>query len=177
MGGVIELAILGFLAEQPLHGYELRTRIAQLAGHARPISDGSLYPAITRLEKAGLLVRRREAGSAAAQRHTLELTDAGRADLLRRLAEPGELDITDGTRFNVLLAFLGRLGNPATQGRVLQRRLDFLETPASFFYADDRPQRADEQADLFRRGMLTVARATSRAEKAWLREALAELAT
>ncbi len=177
MQDVIELAILGFLAEQPLHGYELRTRIAQLAGHARPISDGSLYPAINRMEKAGLLERRREAGAAAAQRHTLELTPAGRAELQRRLRNPAELDITDGTRFNVLLAFLGRLGDRTAQAAVLRRRLDFLEAPASFFYAGERPQRADEQTDLFRRGMLTVARATSRAERAWLREALVELAT
>jgi hypothetical protein len=77
----------------------------------------------------------------------------------------------------VLLAFLGRAGNPNTQRRVLQRRLDFLDAPASFFYSGDRPQRADEQADMFRRGMLTVARATSRAEKAWLREAIAGLGT
>lgn len=177
MRAVIELAILGFLAEQPLHGYELRTRIAQLAGHARPISDGSLYPAITRLEKAGLLVRRPEPGAAAAQRHTLELTAAGRADLLRRLAEPAELDITDGTRFFTLLAFLGRLGDPAAQARVLRRRLDFLEAPASFFHRDGRPERAADQTDVFRRGMLTVARATSHAEKAWLRETLADLAS
>ncbi|MFC7762034.1 PadR family transcriptional regulator [Catellatospora bangladeshensis] len=135
---MIELAILGFLAEQPLHGYELRTRIAQLAGHARPISDGSLYPAINRMEKAGLLERRREAGAAAAQRHTLELTPAGRAELQRRLRNPAELDITDGTRFNVLLAFLGRLGDRTAQAAVLRRRLDFLEAPASFFYAGER---------------------------------------
>ncbi|GHJ48439.1 PadR family transcriptional regulator [Catellatospora sp. TT07R-123] len=174
---MIELAILGFLAEQPLHGYELRTRIAQLVGHARPISDGTLYPAINRLEKAGLLTRRHEAGAAAAQRHTLELTEAGRTELHRRLTHPAELDVTDSTRFFALLAFLGQLADPAAQAAVLRRRLDFLDQPASFFHTGARPQRAADQTDPFRRGMLEVARATSRAEKAWLREALAELET
>lgn len=52
---MLELAILGFLAEGPLHGYELRRRVAALSGHTRPVSDGSLYPAINRLARAGLL--------------------------------------------------------------------------------------------------------------------------
>ncbi len=32
---MVELAILGFLAEGPLHGYELRRRVARLSGYAR----------------------------------------------------------------------------------------------------------------------------------------------
>ena len=55
---------------------------------------------------------------------------------------------------------------------MLRRRLDFLETPTSFFYASGRPVRAEEADDLFRQGMLRVARATGEAERAWLREAV-----
>lgn len=50
--GMLELAILGFLYEQPLHGYELKRRVAHLTGHVRPIADGTLYPAIKRLERS-----------------------------------------------------------------------------------------------------------------------------
>jgi len=53
-------------------------------------------------------------------------------------------------------------------------RLEFLEEPASFFYDGDQPLRAEEIADPYRRGMLLTARATSLAERAWLREALGE---
>ncbi|MFG2059083.1 PadR family transcriptional regulator [Micromonospora sp. NPDC048930] len=172
---MLELAILGFLGEGPLHGYELKSRITRLAGYARPVSDGSLYPAINRLERAGLVSRQREPGAAAAPRHTLSLTDAGRAELLRRLREPAELDVTDQNRFFTLLAFLGQLADPAAQAAVLERRLAFLDQPASFFYAGERPQRAAEQDDLFRRGMLVMAREISRAERSWLRAAIDEL--
>lgn len=55
---MLELAILGFLAEGPLPGHELRRRVSQLTGYTRPVSDGSLYPAINRLAKADLLDRR-----------------------------------------------------------------------------------------------------------------------
>ncbi|MFG2514796.1 PadR family transcriptional regulator [Streptomyces sp. NPDC048584] len=169
---MLELAILGFLAEGPLHGYQLRHRIAHLSGHARPVSDGSLYPAISRLVKAGLLGRKAEPGASAARRHTLSLTDAGRRELLRRLRDADGLDISDSTRYFTVLAFLSRLPDIADQHAVLRRRLDFLGQPASFFHDGDRPLGAEETGDPYRRGMLTIARATSRAERAWLREVL-----
>ncbi|MEU0468875.1 PadR family transcriptional regulator [Amycolatopsis thermoflava] len=168
---MLELAILGFLAEGPLHGYELRRRVAQLSGYTRPVSDGSLYPAIKRLEKAGLLERRAEPGAGAA-RYVLNLTAAGHSDLLERLRDPADHEITDPSRFMTILAFLALLPNVAEQHAVLRRRLRFLEEPASFFYDGDRPLRSNDIDDPYRRGMLRIARATSRAEIAWLRETL-----
>ncbi|QNP74688.1 PadR family transcriptional regulator [Streptomyces roseirectus] len=171
---MLELAILGHLADGPLHGYVLRRRVEQLSGHTRPVSDGSLYPAINRLVKRGLLTRHTEPGTAAAQRYVLTLTDAGRAELLRRLREPAPQDITDHARFFTLLAFLSLLPDPEQRDAVLRRRLEFLDTPASFFYDDDRPLPAEEVTDPYRRGMLLMARAISTAERSWLHEALGD---
>lgn len=50
---MIDLAILGLLDEQDLHGYELKKQLAELVGARSGISFGSLYPALARLEKAG----------------------------------------------------------------------------------------------------------------------------
>ncbi|MET8243432.1 PadR family transcriptional regulator [Streptomyces sp. NPDC005202] len=172
---MLELSILGFLAEQPLHGYELKERIKALSGHVRPVSDGALYPAITRLVTAGKLNQHMEEGAGAAPRRVLSLTDKGREDLLERLRHPRQAEITDHVRFNTLLAFLRHLPDRREQAAVLRRRLEFLETPASFFYRDGRPVRAEEADDLFRQGMLRVARATGEAERAWLTEAIARL--
>ncbi|MFI1508370.1 PadR family transcriptional regulator [Streptomyces sp. NPDC020597] len=172
---MLELAVLGFLFDAPLHGYELRKRITALTGHVRPVAESTLYPAIKRLEKAGLLVRATEPGIAAAPRHVLSLTADGRDELRRRLAEPDRRDITDENRWFTVLAFLRHLDDSAAQAAVLRRRLAFLEEPASFFYDGDRPLRAEELTDPFRRGILTIARATSRAELAWLRETLGSL--
>ena len=111
----------------------------------------------------------------AAPRHVLTLTEKGRGELHRRLAEPDLRDITDENRWFTLLAFLRHLDDPAQQAAVLRRRLAFLEEPASFFYDGDRPLRAEELDDPFRRGLLTIARATSRAELTWLRETIGSL--
>ncbi|MEU0059636.1 PadR family transcriptional regulator [Streptomyces sp. NPDC006334] len=172
---MLELSILGFLYDAPLHGYELRKRITALTGHVRPVAESTLYPAIKRMENAGLLVRTTEPGAAAAPRHVLSLTEEGRRELRRRLAEPGDRDVTDENRWFTLLAFLRHLDDAEAQAVVLRRRLAFLEEPASFFYDGDRPLRAEELDDPFRQGMLTIARATSRAELTWLRDTLRSL--
>jgi DNA-binding PadR family transcriptional regulator len=50
---MFDLAVLGLLDENDLHGYELRKRLGDLLGVRLAISFGSLYPALGRLEKAG----------------------------------------------------------------------------------------------------------------------------
>jgi DNA-binding PadR family transcriptional regulator len=52
---VLELAILGLLKEQPLHGYELKKRLAETLGFVSGVSFGSLYPALRRLEDDGAI--------------------------------------------------------------------------------------------------------------------------
>ena len=49
---MLELAVLGLLAEQPLHGYELKKRLSETLGPLWGISFGSLYPALRRLERS-----------------------------------------------------------------------------------------------------------------------------
>ncbi|TVL90928.1 PadR family transcriptional regulator [Streptomyces sp. SAJ15] len=172
---MLELAILGFLHDEPLHGYELKERIRGLSGHVRPVSDGALYPAINRLAGKGLLEQQTEPGAGATPRRVLSLTEAGRAELLARLRAPKEVEITDGQRFFTLLAFLHHLADPAAQAAVLRRRKAFLDAPASFFYRDGEPVRAEDADNPFHRGMLRIARATGAAERAWLAETLTEL--
>jgi DNA-binding PadR family transcriptional regulator len=146
-----------------------------LTGRVRPVSDGALYPALTRLFTAGKLDQHTEPGASAAPRRILSLTDKGREDLLERLRHPKQAEITDHVRLNTVLAFLRHLPDPREQTEVLRRRLEFPETPTSFFYDSGKPVRAEQADDLFRQGMLRVARATGEAERAWLREAIAQL--
>lgn len=50
---MLELAILGLLKEQDLHGYELKKRLGEALGPLSSVSFGSLYPALGRLERGG----------------------------------------------------------------------------------------------------------------------------
>ncbi len=52
---MLELAVLGLLKEQPLHGYELKKRLSDTLGFLWGVSYGSLYPALRRLERDGAI--------------------------------------------------------------------------------------------------------------------------
>jgi len=52
---MLDLAILGLLKEQPLHGYELKKRLGETLGFLWGVSYGSLYPALQRLESGGAI--------------------------------------------------------------------------------------------------------------------------
>lgn len=169
---MLELAILGFLREEPLHGYELKQRLAMLTGHFRRISDGALYPAIARLEQRGFLTRLQAPGEVAAPRQVLTLTPSGEQELLTWLSSPSDADISDRNHFFTYLAFLKYLSVDEQRG-ILSRRLRFLEEGRSFFRAGGQPITMAEEDDPFRRGMLHIARETSRVERDWLQEIIA----
>src|SRR5207245_11566344 len=48
---MLELAILGLLKEQAMHGYQLKKRLADTLGSFWQVSYGSLYPALKRLQR------------------------------------------------------------------------------------------------------------------------------
>ncbi len=50
---MLDLAILGLLLEQEMHGYEIRRRLRDELGLFANISFGSLYPALAKLERNG----------------------------------------------------------------------------------------------------------------------------
>src|ERR1051326_3290875 len=63
---VLELAVLGLLSEQPLHGYELKKRLSDTLGPLWGISFGSLYPALRRLDRSGAIEATEADGAPAA---------------------------------------------------------------------------------------------------------------
>src|SRR5271168_3335416 len=53
---MLDMAILGLLEERDLHGYEIRRQLRDNLGILANVSFGSIYPALTRLEKGGAVV-------------------------------------------------------------------------------------------------------------------------
>jgi len=53
---MLDMAILGLLEERDLHGYEIRRQLRDNLGILANVSFGSIYPALTRLEKAEAVV-------------------------------------------------------------------------------------------------------------------------
>ncbi len=53
--GTLDLLILKVLSAAPNHGYGIATRIHELANDVLRVEEGSLYPALYRLEEQGLI--------------------------------------------------------------------------------------------------------------------------
>jgi DNA-binding PadR family transcriptional regulator len=62
---MLDLAILGLLEERDLHGYEIRRQLREHLGVLANVSFGSIYPALTRLEKSGAVVATEDGGAEA----------------------------------------------------------------------------------------------------------------
>ena len=51
--GTLDLLLLKILALEPLHGWAIAQRLLQVSGNVLQVSDGSLYPALHKLENEG----------------------------------------------------------------------------------------------------------------------------
>jgi PadR family transcriptional regulator PadR len=76
--GALEMMILQSLKRKPLHGYALAQHIQQTSDELLQVEEGSLYPALQRMLKAGWV--KAEWGISATNRRvrTYQLTPAGR---------------------------------------------------------------------------------------------------
>ena len=109
---MLEIAVLGLLNESPMHGYELRKRLASLLGTFRAFSYGSLYPTLRRLSQAGWISEESPiAGSPAARsrrgKRVYKLTAEGKEHLAELLADVGP-DAFDDEGFGARLAFFAQ---------------------------------------------------------------------
>lgn len=114
---MLEIAVLGLLNESPMHGYELRKRLASLLGTFRAFSYGSLYPTLRRLSEAGWIseespieapsITPAVAARSRRGRRVYQLTAEGKEHLAELLAEVGP-DAFDDEGFGARLAFFAQ---------------------------------------------------------------------
>lgn len=126
---MLELAVLGFLHEAPMHGYELRKRLHDTLGAFRAFSCGTLYPTLRRMQRAGLIEE--EPGESGARswgkrpRRVYRLTSAGRERFTELVGDCGPRACGD-EQFGVHVVFFSQ--TPAeTRLRLLEGRRQRLE--------------------------------------------------
>ena len=79
--GTLDLLILKTLAGGPMHGWGVSQRIQLLSEDILQVNQGSLYPALHRLEQQGLITAEWGASENNRQAKFYELTRAGRRQL------------------------------------------------------------------------------------------------
>jgi DNA-binding PadR family transcriptional regulator len=191
---VLELAVLGLLTEQPLHGYELKKRLSETLGPLWGISFGSLYPALRRLEQAGAIEEVVETGTAPAPtglvasgslagelaaarrrrrprptrrtRRAYRITDSGRA-LFSELLTSDEVD--DDRSFALRLSFCRHLERPARIALLERRRAQLAQRLAT-----SRRAPTNRTIDRYTRSLLEHRAKSTQHDLDWLDELLAE---
>ena len=86
LSGQLDSMILATVVDDPAHGYAILGRLRERSAGAFDLAEGTIYPALHRLERAGLLASSWSTASGR-RRRVYELTRAGRAALVQRREE------------------------------------------------------------------------------------------
>jgi PadR family transcriptional regulator, regulatory protein PadR len=84
--GTLDLLILKSLALEPQHGWAIAARIRQLSNGVLLVQQGSLYPALQRLEHQGWIAAKWGVSDQKRRAKFYSLTRAGRKQLVREAA-------------------------------------------------------------------------------------------
>jgi len=79
--GTLDVLILKVVALGPIHGYAIAQRLLQMSGDVLQVQQGSLYPALHRLEKRGWLRAEWAATETGREARFYTLTRLGRRQL------------------------------------------------------------------------------------------------
>jgi PadR family transcriptional regulator PadR len=79
--GTLDLLLLKILALDPMHGWAIGQRLRQVSSEELQVSDGSLYPALHKLEQQGLITARWKKTDLGRQAKFYTLTRLGRRHL------------------------------------------------------------------------------------------------
>lgn len=134
----MKFPVLGFLIDQPMHGYELKRALSPALPPGRRINDGVLYPLLKRMETEGLIHKRIERGGKSPDRHVFHSTEHGQRvfdEWLRGADEESDevtYDFLLGHPFLMKCLFFSAL-TPAQRSAKLEAQLsDSQEKLATF---------------------------------------------
>jgi len=84
--GTLDLLILKTISLEPMHGWAIAKRIQQVSGEVLQVQQGSLYPALHRLEQQAWIQAQWAESETGRQAKFYSLTNAGREQLEKETA-------------------------------------------------------------------------------------------
>jgi PadR family transcriptional regulator PadR len=91
--GTLDLLLLKILALEPLNGYAVSLRLRQVSGDVLQVSDGSLYPALHKLEQEGWITAEWKPTENNRRAKFYSLTELGRTQLEKESANWSRLSV------------------------------------------------------------------------------------
>lgn len=187
MFDVLDIAILGLLMDRDHHGYEIRTQLRERLGLWANVSFGSIYPALARLARYGLVeavvasdarIGSLSTGSLSGERASLRslrsapgigrrgrkvyrITAKGREEFVTLLSDPATLD--DSKNFSLRMALAKYLTPSLRVGLLERRRSDLVAR-----LAEVRVNAHNEQLDSYARSVMEHAARGVELDLAWI---------
>lgn len=130
------MALLGLLAQSPLHGYELRKRLTTVFGPLRLLSFSVLYPQLRRMTLAGLINQDEvpRGGKSKRTRLVYSISERGRLRF-EELTETSSPSAWEDENFEVHVAFFSPTSK-RSRLRILEGRLRRLQERAEILRTD-----------------------------------------
>jgi DNA-binding PadR family transcriptional regulator len=175
----MKYAILGFLSDQPMHGYALKRALSPALPRDRRVNDGVLYPLLRRMEAEGLISGRVERREGAPDRRVFHPTEAGRrafAGWLESAAEEEDevtYDFMVGHPFLIKCLFFGTLDPEVVVGK-LAAHLETSERKLADFRRI-RKGMVERGVDPYRIAVLDLGIDQQRQKVRWLKRLRGEL--
>ena len=142
----LKYALLGFLAESPKYGYEIKQKFEGALGNVWSVSYGQLYPTLRRLSELEWVTKKTAPGKKAAEKNIYSLTPKGRKKLDEWLLRPLRSNYKVKDEFTLKFLFFNKLprevvleylrsqlGRTAEQRDGFQRALDSTRGELDFF--------------------------------------------
>jgi DNA-binding PadR family transcriptional regulator len=120
---MLELATLGLLQKEPLHGYRLKKQMELFMSGCISVNYGAIYPLLRRLEERELIRVFTEPGETNITRKMYSITDQGRTRWREKMLEhPQESWVNARSRFMIKFFFFSYL-EPQERLKLLEHRL------------------------------------------------------
>jgi len=168
---VLPFVILGFLVDEPRHGYDLKRVLSPALTRDRQLNDGVLYPLLAKLMRDGL-VRRTVERQGARARHVYAVTAKGRRHFRAWLATTVDeeddvtYDFLVGHPFLAKCMFFMRLGPAERRTKLAAQRAAALAKLGEFTAI--RRGMIERRVDPFRIAVLDLGIAQQREKIRWL---------
>jgi DNA-binding PadR family transcriptional regulator len=136
-GFPVEFAAMGFLVEEPMHGYALRACISEGLGPLWQVASSQLYQVLRRLEDRGWVRRTRQGSSAGPTKRVYHATPEGEGAFWEWATAPVDAMRNVRVEFAAKVYFLRRM-NPKAIDALFDRQLAALAPMGRRVLSEDR---------------------------------------
>lgn len=136
---MLKYALLGLLAQEPRHGYDLKNAFETMLGGTWPLNVGQVYTTLSRLERDGLVESQVVPQDLLPDRKVYSLTQVGRDELELWLAQSTEGTIRLKDEFFIKLLVRQLVASDGASALIWEQRQVYIQKLAQLTALQDDP--------------------------------------